>query len=170
MVDTSLALTLQTGRLPASDARDSGKVLPGGGADCRWRPKPQVRWALPSVRASRRGPGAPLGRQQRAPGIDVPASWARTATAGPECQGRRDFPTPGTVAPAWGCVRPGRPTEARHHRRCWRGGWLARPRVPRSRYIPDAAQRSQAEQKDVRPPRQRVADRDHGHEVRPDGC
>ena len=29
-----MALTAQTGRLPATDARDSGKVLPGGGAGC----------------------------------------------------------------------------------------------------------------------------------------
>jgi hypothetical protein len=35
MVDTSLALTPQTGRLPARDALDSGNVFPGGGADCR---------------------------------------------------------------------------------------------------------------------------------------
>jgi hypothetical protein len=32
MVDTSVALTPQTGRLPAGDTRDSGNVLPSGGA------------------------------------------------------------------------------------------------------------------------------------------
>jgi len=37
MVDGSLALAPQTGRMPARDARDSGKVFPGGAADCRRR-------------------------------------------------------------------------------------------------------------------------------------
>lgn len=38
-----------------------------GGADCRRRVKRQVRWALPSVRASGRDLGSVRERQQRAP-------------------------------------------------------------------------------------------------------
>jgi hypothetical protein len=37
MADTSLALTPQARRLPARDARDNGKVLPGGGVGRRRR-------------------------------------------------------------------------------------------------------------------------------------
>ena len=44
-MDTSLVLTPQDGWLPAGDARDSGMVLPGGGADRGRRSKRQVRWA-----------------------------------------------------------------------------------------------------------------------------
>jgi hypothetical protein len=51
MVDTSLALAPWAPWLPAGDARDSGKVLPGRGAGSGRRSKQQVRWALPSVRA-----------------------------------------------------------------------------------------------------------------------
>ena len=43
-MDTSLVLTSQTDWLPARDARDSGKGLPGGGADRGRRSKRQVRW------------------------------------------------------------------------------------------------------------------------------
>jgi hypothetical protein len=94
----------------------AGQRQGASGSRCRLprRSKRQVRWALPPVRASGQGQGAPRGPQQRAPDIDVPGKLGR---------GR---PQPGRMPrddgdcrhrerslPHGGCVRPGRPTAGR---------------------------------------------------------
>jgi hypothetical protein len=116
----------------ARNARDSGHVLPGGGADCRRRSKRQIRWALPSA-----GPSAPRlrsARQQRQHAAD-------SGVPGKPGQAR---PQPGRISgpgvirgrvrsrPHGGCVRPERPTVGRRWQRAggtplagrrWRGAF-----------------------------------------------
>jgi hypothetical protein len=56
-------------------------------------------WLPPALKAFN-----PLGT------LTCPASWGDDGHSRAGCPGRRDLPAPGTVAPARGCVRPGRPT------------------------------------------------------------
>jgi hypothetical protein len=66
-------------------------VAPGGGAGGCLRSKRQVRWPLPSVRASGRDGGAPQRRRQHAAGYrPARQAGAGAATAGPDTRGRRD--------------------------------------------------------------------------------
>jgi hypothetical protein len=108
----------QTNWLPADDARNNGKVLPGGGADRGRRSKRQVRWALfvctrLRVRlGSRTRAGAACAGYSRAR-----QAGARAATAGPDAQGRRDCRHWDGSRPHAGCVRPERPASGRHGQR-----------------------------------------------------
>jgi len=109
MVDTPVALTPQTGRLPARDARDSGNVLPGGGAGCRRRSKRLIRWALPSVLASGEAKGL------RGDGGSVrwmltgPASWGEDGRSRAGCPDPAGIPGTGYGRARTGavCARDG---------------------------------------------------------------
>jgi hypothetical protein len=107
MVDMPAALTPQTGRLPARDARDSGKVFPGGGVGRRRHSKQRVRWALPSVRASGQGQGTLRGPRSVRWISACPASWGEDGHSRAGCPGTTGLSAPGTVAPARGLCAPG---------------------------------------------------------------
>jgi hypothetical protein len=98
----------QTGRLPASDAPDSGHVLPGGRNGCRRRSKRLIRWALPSGRASGearglRGDGGSTHRMLTCPGKLGRGRPQRGRVPGPGGISRRRVRSRRYE----GCVRPG---------------------------------------------------------------
>jgi hypothetical protein len=51
------------------------------------------------------------GPQQRSPGTDVPGKLGQGRPERAGCLGTAGYCHTGAVAPAWGCVRPGQPTE-----------------------------------------------------------
>ena len=80
------------------DARDSGKVLPGGGADCRRRSKRQVRWGI-------LGDGGSVRRI-----LTCPAGWGEDGHSRAGCPGTTGCRHRERSRPHGGCVRLGRPT------------------------------------------------------------
>jgi hypothetical protein len=81
------------GRLAAREARDSGHVLPGGGADRRRRSKRQVRWALSSARDSVRRSSSAVTAAAR--GGYCRQAWGKRGHSRAGCPNHRGIPGTG---------------------------------------------------------------------------
>jgi len=105
----------QTGRLPATDARDSGKALPGGHADCGGARSGKSAGHFPSVRASVRCSGTARHSGSTRRKLARPASRGERGHSRDGRPGRHDSPILVAVAPAW------RPSGARRRPRAGPG-------------------------------------------------
>lgn len=99
MADTSVALTPQTGRLPARDARDSKvfqAVVPAAAGARSGESAGHFRlYALPGEAQGSAGTAA--ARRM----LTCPASWGEDGHSRGDRPGRHDFPVPAAVAPTW---------------------------------------------------------------------